>query len=66
VPGGEDEIGCNLLELNNSYVPGIPPWGNISIVLSMTLLEVQEVNVLNGRLKTHLELNLVWSDFRWL
>jgi hypothetical protein len=65
-PGGEDEIGCNLLNLNDSYVPGIPPWGNNSIVLSMTILDIQEVNVLDGLLKAHLEINLVWSDSRLL
>jgi hypothetical protein len=27
---------------------------------------VQDVNVLDGLLKVHLEVNLVWSDFRWV
>jgi hypothetical protein len=64
LPAGEDEIGCDLLELNASYVQAIPPWGNNSIVLSMTIFDVQDVNVLDGLLKVHLEVNLVWSDFR--
>jgi hypothetical protein len=64
VPAGEDEIGCDLLELNASYVQAIPPWGNNSIVLSMTIFDVQDVNVLDGLLKVHLEVNLIWSDFR--
>jgi len=52
LPAGEDEIGCDLLELNASYVQAIPPWGNNSIVLSMTIFDVQDVNVLDGLFKS--------------
>jgi hypothetical protein len=62
--GGEDEMGCDLLQLSASYVKGIPPRGNNSIVLSMTILNVTDVRVLEGLVKTHLEINLLWSDSR--
>jgi hypothetical protein len=63
-PGGEDEMGCDLLQLSASYVKGIPPRGNNSIVLSMAILNVTDVRVLQGLVKTHLEINLLWSDNR--
>ncbi len=57
-------MGCDLLQLSASYVKGIPPRGNNSIVLSMTILNVTDVRVLEGLVKTHLEINLLWSDSR--
>ena len=65
-PQGEDEIGCHFLQLNDSYNQEIPPGGNDSIVLSMSILDIQDVNLLDGVLKTHLKLDLLWSDFRWV
>ena len=64
LPAGEDETGCGILVVKDSYVPAIPPWGDILIKVSVTIMDIQEVNVLDGIVKTYMETRLNWTDSR--
>ena len=57
---------CNILQFKDSYVASIPPRGNISIALSMNILDVVDVSVLNGVVKAHLLIQLLWTDSRYV
>ena len=68
-PGGEDEKECGILVVDDSYVAAIPPWpqgdSEINMIkVSVTIMDIQEVNILDGIVKAYMETRLNWTDAR--
>ena len=66
--GSEDEETCNIIQFTDSYFNNIPPYMYYGggIVLSMTVLNVTDVQELSGIVKAHLKVNLEWKDVRFM
>ena len=66
--GTEDEETCNIIQFTDSYFNNIPPYMYYGggIVLSMTVLNVTDVQELSGIVKAHLKVNLEWKDVRFM
>ena len=62
--GSEDEKNCNIVEYTDNYVKDIPPGMGSDIILSMTVLDVTDVEELSGIVKAHLKISLMWTDYR--
>ena len=66
--GSEDEETCNIIQFTDSYFNNIPPYMYYGggIVLSMTVLNVTDVQELSGIVKAHLKVYLEWKDVRFM